>query len=210
MSRGCCPNLFSSKPTTFDPKGILSVRWCSISDPSKSLSALECETHPPSPWGSGRDAFAHSFPAYAKERLRHSRWFPGAYAMLPSGTPSRQNTAMDGFGQQAVNVRPLSLSYPFDLTGRITVVSIQFVASSVISLEVTRGLVRRSMRSASTWARVFSALGNFSTIVGITSSSIFKCARPHRVHRSIASSRWHLGHQKLARSREPPSLCCHP
>jgi hypothetical protein len=84
----------------FDPKGILSVRWCFISDPSKSPSALECETHPPSPWGSGRDVFAHSSPAYAGERLRHSRWFPGAYAMLPSGTPSRPNTAMDGFGQQ--------------------------------------------------------------------------------------------------------------
>ena len=98
------PNPFSSKPTPFDPKGILSVRWCSISDPSKSPSALECGRPcteqgtplfiPPNPWGSGRDAFAHSSPAYAKERLRHSRWFPGAYAMLPSGTPSRPNTAI--------------------------------------------------------------------------------------------------------------------
>jgi hypothetical protein len=85
---------------------LLSVRWCSISDPSESPSALECETHPPSPWGSGRDAFAHSSPAYAGERLRHSRWFPGAYAMLPSGIPSRPNTAMDGFGQQAVKRLP--------------------------------------------------------------------------------------------------------
>jgi hypothetical protein len=52
----------------FDPKGILSVRWCFISDPSKSPSALECgrpcteQGTPllirPSPWGSGRDAFA--------------------------------------------------------------------------------------------------------------------------------------------------------
>ena len=109
---GCCPNPFSSKPIPFYPKGILSVRWCSISDPSKSPSALECGRPcteqgtplfiPPNPWGSGRDAFAHSSPAYAKERLRHSRWFPGAYAMLPSGTPSRPNTAMDGFGQQVV------------------------------------------------------------------------------------------------------------
>ncbi len=91
---GCCSNPFSSKPTPFDPKGILSVRWCSISDPSKSPSALECETHPPSPWGSGRDAFTHSSPAETGARLRHSRWFPGAYAMLPSGTPSRPNTAI--------------------------------------------------------------------------------------------------------------------
>ncbi len=108
----CCRNPFSSKPTPFDLKGILSVRWCSISDPSKSPSALECETRPPSPWGSSRDASAHSSPAYAGERLRHSRWFPGAYAMLPSGTHSRPNTVMDGFGQQAVDgLLPRSISH---------------------------------------------------------------------------------------------------
>ena len=54
--------LFSQNLPHSIRKGILSVRWCSISDPSNSPSALECETHPPSPWGSSRDAFAHSLP----------------------------------------------------------------------------------------------------------------------------------------------------
>jgi len=68
-----------------------------ISDPSKSPSALECGRPcteqgallliPPSPWGSGRDASAHSSPIYAGERLIRSRWFPGDSAMLALKTP---------------------------------------------------------------------------------------------------------------------------
>ena len=71
----------------------------------------------------------------------------------------------------------------------------------------SRGSVRRSWRSASRLGLRYSQLWElFYDSWHCFLLHFDFCSITSKLHRSIASSRWHLDHQTLAKSREPASL----